>query len=218
MTLPRLYAVLDVEVAAAHGWTVLDLARAVLDGGATCLQLRAKSRSLQWTLDVADAIVAMAGGAATIVVNDRADVARISAASGVHVGQDDLSPARAREIVGAGSLVGLSTHSSAQVDLALAEPIEYLAVGPVYSTATKATGYEAVGHELIRYAVARSQSRPGGPLPVVAIGGITLARAPGAIASGAASVAVISDLLAGGNPSARVKTFVERLAAVEAAL
>lgn len=218
MTLPRLYAVLDVEVAAAHGWTVLDLARAVLDGGATCLQLRAKSRSLQWTLDVADAIVAMAGGAATIVVNDRADVARISAASGVHVGQDDLSPARAREIVGAGSLVGLSTHSSAQVDLALAEPIEYLAVGPVYSTATKDTGYEAVGHELIRYAVARSQSRPGGPLPVVAIGGITLARAPRAIASGAASVAVISDLLAGGNPSARVKTFVERLAAVEAAL
>ena len=52
MTLPRLYAVLDVEVAASHGWTVLDLARAVLDGGATCLQLRAKSRSLQWTLDV----------------------------------------------------------------------------------------------------------------------------------------------------------------------
>ena len=218
MTLPRLYAVLDAEVAAAHGWTILDLARAFLDGGATCLQLRAKSRSLQWTLDIADAIVAMAGGAVTIVVNDRPDVARLSGASGVHVGQDDLSPAHAREIVGAGSVVGLSTHSPAQVDLALAEPIDYLAVGPVYGTATKDTGYGAVGHELIRYAAARSQSRPGGLLPVVAIGGITLERAPDAIASGAASVAVISDLLAGGDPSARVKAFVASLGAVEAAL
>jgi thiamine-phosphate pyrophosphorylase len=218
VTLPRLYAVIDADVAAAHGWTVTDLARACLDGGATLLQLRGKSRSLQWTLEAADAIVAMAGAAATVIVNDRADVARLAGASGVHVGQDDLSPAEARAIVGAGRCIGLSTHSPGQVDLAILEPIDYLAVGPVHDTTTKDTGFQAVGHDLVRYAAERTRSRAAGALPVVAIGGITLDRAPAAIAAGASSVAVISDLLVDGNPAARVKTFVERLAAAEAAL
>jgi thiamine-phosphate pyrophosphorylase len=219
VTLPRLYAVIDADVAAAHGWTVIDLAKACLDGGATWLQLRAKARTLQWTLDAADAIVSMAGAAATVIVNDRADVARLAGAGGVHVGQDDLSPADARRVVGEGCRIGLSTHTPQQVDRAISEPIDYVAVGPVFGTATKQTGYQAVGHELIRYASARVRSRGArGPLPIVAIGGITLDRAPAVIAAGAASVAVISDLLAGGKPAARVKTFVERLAAAEAAL
>jgi thiamine-phosphate pyrophosphorylase len=224
VTLPRLYAVIDADVAAAHGWTVTDLARACLEGGATFLQLRAKDRPLQWTVDAADAILAMAGPSVTIIVNDRADVAKLAGANGVHVGQDDLSPAEARIVVGPESVIGLSTHTPAQVDRALAEPIDYLAVGPVYDTATKATGYRSVGHELLRYAAVRArdarrtEGRTGAPLPVVAIGGITLERAPGVIASGASSVAVISDLVVGGNPSGRVKTFVERLAAAEAAL
>jgi thiamine-phosphate pyrophosphorylase len=218
VTLPRLYAVIDADVAAAHGWTVTDLARACLDGGATLLQLRAKARDLQWTLDAADALVSMAGAAATIIVNDRADVARLAGAGGVHIGEDDLPPADARAVIGPERCIGLSTHSSAQVDLALAESIDYLAVGPIFATATKETGYRPVGHELIRYATPRVRSRVPGPVPIVAIGGITLERAPWVIASGASSVAVISDLLVGGNPTARVKTFVERLAAVEAAL
>jgi thiamine-phosphate pyrophosphorylase len=218
VTLPRLYAVIDADVAAAHGWTVTDLARACLEGGARLLQLRAKSRPLQWTLDAADAIVAMAGAAATIIVNDRADVARLAGATGVHVGQDDLAPVAARAMVGEHGRIGLSTHTAAQVDAAMAEPIDYVAVGPVYATATKDTGYESVGHDLIGYAAKRARSRAEGPVPVVAIGGMTLERAPGMIAVGASSVAVISDLLVGGNPAARVKTFVERLAAAEAAL
>jgi thiamine-phosphate pyrophosphorylase len=218
VTLPRLYAVIDADVAAAHGWTVIDLARACLDGGAACLQLRAKFRSLQWTLDAADAIVTMAAGAAIVIVNDRADVARLSGASGVHLGQDDLSPADARRVTGAQGCIGLSTHTPVQVDAAILEPIDYFAVGPVYRTATKDTGYEAVGHDLIRYAAERARAREGDPLPVVAIGGITLDRAADAIAAGASSVAVISDLLVGGNPAGRVKRLVERLAAAEAAL
>jgi thiamine-phosphate pyrophosphorylase len=218
VTLPRLYAVIDADVAAAHGWTITDLARACLDGGATLLQLRAKSRSLQWTLDAADTMLAMAGAEATIIVNDRADAARLAGASGVHVGQDDLSPGEARAVVGVERCIGLSTHSPAQIDFAILEPIDYLAVGPVHGTATKDTGYQAVGHDLVRYAAARARSRAAGALPVVAIGGITLDRAPAAIAAGASSVAVISDLLVGGNPAARVKTFVDRLAAAEAAL
>jgi thiamine-phosphate pyrophosphorylase len=218
VTLPRLYAVIDADVAAAHGWTVIDLARACLDGGAACLQLRAKSRSLQWTLDAADAIVTMAAGAASVIVNDRADVARLSGASGVHLGQDDLSPAEARRVTGVQGCIGLSTHTPMQVDAAILEPIDYFAVGPVYCTATKDTGYEAVGHDLIRYAAERARTRKGNPFPVVAIGGITLGRAADAIAAGASSVAVISDLLTGGNPAGRVKRLVERLAAAEAAL
>jgi thiamine monophosphate synthase len=100
----------------------------------------------------------------------------------------------------------------------MAQPIDYLAVGPVHATATKDTGYQSVGHDLIRYAAERARSRVEGVVPVVAIGGMTLDRAPRVIAAGASSVAVISDLLVGGNPVARVKTFVERLAAAEAAL
>jgi thiamine-phosphate pyrophosphorylase len=218
VTLPRLYAVIDADVAAAHGWTVLDLARACLDGGATFLQLRAKGRALQWTLDAADAIIAMAGETAIVIINDRADVARLAGARGLHVGQDDLSPAEARVVVGAGAWVGLSTHTPQQIDAAILEPIDYVAVGPVYGTVTKDTGYQPVGHDLIRYAAKHARSRGDAGLPVVAIGGITLDRASEAIAAGASSVAVISDLLVGGKPAARVKTFVERLAAAEAAL
>jgi thiamine-phosphate pyrophosphorylase len=216
--LPRLYAVIDADVAAAHGWTVNDLARACLDGGATCLQLRAKARSLQWTLDAADAIVSMAGAAALVIVNDRADVARLSGAGGVHLGQDDLLLRDARRVLGDQGCIGLSTHTTDQIDAAIAEPIDYVAVGPVYRTATKDTGYQAVGHDRIRYAADRARARDGGPCPVVAIGGITLERASEIIAAGASSVAVISDLLVGGNPAARVKSFVERLAAAEAAI
>jgi len=213
VTIPRLYAVIDADVAAAYGWTVIDLAHACLDGGATWLQLRAKARPLQWTLDAADQIVAIAGDRGTVIVNDRADVARLAAAGGVHVGQDDLSPVDARHIVGERRVIGRSTHTREQIDRAIREPIDYVAVGPIYGTVTKDTGYDAVGPELIRYAAAQAA-----PLPIVAIGGITLDRAASAIAAGASSVAVISDLLTGGNPAVRVKTFVERLAAIEAAL
>ena len=219
MRLPRLYAVVDADVAAGHGWTVLDLARACLDGGARCLQLRAKDRSTRWILDTADALVALAAGhSATVIINDRADVARLSGASGVHVGQDDLSPDDARIVTGGESCIGLSTHTSAQIDAALEAPIDYVAVGPVHGTVTKATGYAPVGLDLVRYAAARAALRAGGVLPVVAIGGVTLECAPEIIAAGATSVAVISDLLVAGDPAGRVRAFVERLKGAGAAL
>jgi thiamine-phosphate pyrophosphorylase len=129
-------------------------------------------------------------------------------ASGVHVGQDDVSPRDVRKVVGETATVGLSTHTREQVDRALGEPITYLAIGPVFGTSTKATGYEAIG--LDRVAEAARLGRARG-LPLVAIGGITLERAPEVLAAGAASVAVISDLLAGGNPEARVREYIDRL-------
>ena len=84
---------------------------------------------------------------AIVIVNDRADIARLSGADGVHVGQDDLPPAPVRRVVGADAIVGLSTHTPEQVDAAVREPVTYIAIGPVFSTDTKATGYGTLGLE-----------------------------------------------------------------------
>ena len=141
---------------------------------------------------------------ARVIVNDRADVAVMSGADGVHVGQDDLTVDDVRRTVGPTAIVGLSTHTREQVDRALATSASYVAVGPVFDTATKSTGYDARGLELVTYAAGRGK-------PVVAIGGITLARAPQVVAAGASAVAVITDLLVGGDVESRVRAFVAAL-------
>lgn len=208
MTLPRLYAVLDDGVAARHGWTLEALAAACLAGGARLLQIRVKRRSSRDLLALSERIVALARGAgAWVVVNDRPDTARLCGAWGLHLGQDDLPVAAARGVVGKDVAIGLSTHTPDQIDAALREPIDYLAVGPVYETGTKDTGYSPVGLELVR--TARSRGR----VPVVAIGGITLDRAEDVMRAGASSVAVISDLFTGGDPEVRTRAFIERLGA-----
>lgn len=207
--LPPLMAVVDADVAARVGWTVTDLADAFLSGGARWLQLRAKQAPSGWLLDVASAIVTRAHQAkALAIINDRADLARLSGADGVHVGQEDLPPASVRRIVGSEAIVGLSTHTPEQVDLAVREPVTYIAIGPVFSTDTKATGYETLGLEAVRRAAGRARERA---LPLVAIGGVTLETAPEIIRAGATTVAVISDLVTGGDPAARVRAYLERL-------
>ena len=130
---------------------------------------------------------------ATFLVNDRADVAALSRAHGVHVGQDDLPVEAARQLVGDG-IVGVSTHTHDQVRSALQTPADYLAIGPVFDTASK--GRDAgpvVGLSGVRDA---AQTMDSDKRPLVAIGGITLEQAPAVIRAGASSVAVISDLLA----------------------
>ena len=204
--LPLLHAIVDVDVAANAGWRPTELARAFLDGGARLLQLRAKDLPSGAFLDLSDALVGLAGEyEASIIVNDRVDVARLSGAAGVHVGQEDLSPAAARAQLGPAAIIGFSTHTVAQVEGALTEPISYIAVGPVFGTATKETGYSAVGLDLVSAA-----ARLAGPVPIVAIGGVKLENARAAIDAGASSVAVISDLLVG-NPAERVKAFLRIL-------
>ncbi len=148
---------------------------------------------------------------AAIVVNDRADIAVLAGAAGVHVGQEDLAPAAVRRLVGPDRIVGVSTHSTAQLDAAVKQPVDYVAVGPVFGTASKDTGYDAVGLALVGEAAARAHRRG---LQVVAIGGITIERAADVIAAGADSVAVISDLLQTGDPRARVREYLDRLAAI----
>jgi len=201
--LAPLYAILDVDLTRARGWAPLDLLDAWLDAGVRLVQLRAKSLPFGPMLDLADAVIARARAAGgTVIVNDRADVARLSDADGVHLGQTDLGAAAVRQMIGAGRLIGLSTHTAAQVDAGLLQPIDYLAIGPVFATGSKAQPDPVVGLEGVRLAVQRAGARP-----VVAIGGITLTRAREVLDSGAASVAVISDLLTD-DPRARARAWV----------
>jgi thiamine-phosphate pyrophosphorylase len=202
-------AIVDADLAARRGWTMVDLAEAYLSGGATLLQLRAKSMPSGSFLDVATRITALAHRAnATVVVNDRGDIARLSDADGVHVGQEDLQPTMVRRVVGAEAIVGLSTHTIEQVDAGLRAPVSYVAIGPVFGSDTKATGFARLGLEPVRRAAGRTQEKG---LPLVAIGGVTLDTAPDVIRAGATTVAVISDLVAGGDPAARVRAYLARL-------
>jgi thiamine-phosphate pyrophosphorylase len=206
-------AIVDTGVGRASGRSIGDLASAFLGGSAKLLQLRAKGAPGGWLLDTASAVVALAHQwNAQVIINDRADIARLSGADGVHVGQADLDPALVRRIVGEQTMVGFSTHTREQIEVAislLAGSASYIAVGPVFETRTKESPYEAIGVAGVR-AAARAAHTAG--LPLVAIGGITVETAPDVIAAGADCIAVISDLLADGNPEARVRAYIERLA------
>jgi thiamine-phosphate pyrophosphorylase len=204
--LAPLYAILDVDLTRARGWAPLDLLDVWLDAGVRLVQLRAKSLSFGPMLELADVFVARvraAGG--MLIINDRADVARLSGAGGVHVGQTDLAPAAVRQILGPDRMVGVSTHSESQVAAAIRQPIDYVAIGPVFPTASKAQPDPVVGTGGVREAVQRA-----GALPVVAIGGITIASTRQVFDAGAASVAVISDLLTG-DPRVRAREWAARL-------
>lgn len=206
---PRLYAVVDAGAAKRAGWAPPDLARAYLDGGARLVQLRATGVEGAVLLGWCEEIVRLAAAVgARVIVNDRSDLALMAGATGVHLGQQDLPVAAARRMLGPRAIIGLSTHDDRQVAAAVRQPVSYLAVGPVFETRTKDTGYAAVG-----LAAVRRTARTAGECPVVAIGGITLATAPDVIAAGAASVAVISDLLTGGDPTRRVREYVDTLGA-----
>jgi thiamine-phosphate pyrophosphorylase len=205
--LPRLYAVVDADACTRAGREPLAVADAFLAGGATLLQWRAKSWESGPLYEAAAALVARAGAAARIVVNDRADVAALIGAAGVHLGQDDLPVAAARAICGPAALIGLSTHTDEQLAAALAEPVSYVAVGPVFATTTKDTGYDPLGLAGVERRARQAAARG---IPLVAIGGISLDRAPAVIDAGASAVCVISDLLVG-NPATRVAAYLRAL-------
>ena len=195
---------MDTAVCRARGIDPRAVAAACFRGGATWLQLRVKDLASGEFLALADDITRIARpfDGARVIVNDRADICRMADCAGVHVGQEDLSVDDARRIVGPDAIVGLSTHSRAQVDAALATSATYVAVGPIYPTETKDTGYDARGLELVAYAANRGK-------PVVAIGGITLQRVAEVLRAGASAVAVITDVLTGGDPEARTRAFMD---------
>lgn len=203
-----LYAILDLDLARSRELAPLDLLDAWLDAGVKLVQLRAKTADAGEFLNLADDMAGrcrLAG--AMFIVNDRADLAVMSGADGVHVGQDDLSPRDVRKVVGPDAIVGYSTHSEAQFNAACEEPVSYLAIGPVFGTTSKAQPDPTVGIEMVARVAPRA--RQAGK-PLVAIGGITLETAPRVLASGADAVAVISDLLVG-DPGARARAYLAAL-------
>jgi thiamine-phosphate pyrophosphorylase len=196
-----------VDAAVGAGWAPLALAGRFFEGGATLVQLRAKHTASGPLLELATALVALGQSyGAQVIVNDRVDVAVLARAAGAHVGQEDLAPADARAQLGPDAILGVSTHDASQVARALQEPASYIAVGPIFGTRTKDTGYAAVGLDLVRAA-----RRLGPTVPIVAIGGITLDSAASVLEAGATAVAVIGDLLATGDPRARVEQYVRKL-------
>src|SRR5262245_27120468 len=205
---PRLYSILDIDLTTARGLEPLELLDVWIDAGIRLVQLRAKSWAGGPLLELTEKALAKARPVgARIIVNDRADIAWLADAAGVHVGQDDLSAGDVRRVVGPERVVGLSTHSPAQVSAACVEPVDYIAIGPVFQSATRMAVATPVGEDGIAHAVRLAGTR----LPVVAIGGITVDNAPRAIAAGAAAVAVIAGLL-DSNPAARARHFLEVLA------
>ena len=204
---PVFYPIVDAETAKAFGWTVSDLSAALFDGGATMLQLRCQEHSLSQFLTYADEVVGRAARyGARVIINDRVDIAMMSGADGVHVGQDDLLVPTVRELLSGHPVIGLSTHTGEQVAESLLLDVDYVAVGPIYETQSKETGYSAVGLGAI--ASARASA---GQLPIVAIGGITAENGADVLAAGASSVSVISDVFSGGNPTQRTRAYLERL-------
>jgi thiamine-phosphate pyrophosphorylase len=163
-------------------------ATALLDAGVQILQLRHKTHFSRDVFADAERIARMCADAgALFVINDRADMAMLLDAA-LHVGQDDLPPAVARQLIGAGRVLGFSTHNETQLRAAQAEPVDYIALGPIFGTISKRNPDPVVGLAELRRLRALAKT------PVVAIGGITLATAEDVMNARADSVAVIGDL------------------------
>jgi thiamine-phosphate pyrophosphorylase len=183
MKLPAFYPVLDADRVSA-----IPAAEALLAAGARILQYRHKSFFSQKAFEEASRIAELCRSAgALFIVNDRADIAKLLDA-GLHLGQDDLAPADARRVLPASSIVGFSTHNEQQLRAGDTEPVDYLAIGPIFATRSKQNPDPVVG--LGRLRTLRSLTRK----PLVAIGGITRELAPKVFEAGADSVAIIGDL------------------------
>lgn len=205
LALPPLYVILDAALLPSDP---IELTIKMLDAGARLFQYRNKTSSSRELLEASQSVwfaVRQYGG--RFIVNDRADIARLAGASGVHLGQDDLDVSGARMIVGAERIIGFSTHNVEQFQAATESDADYLAVGPIFVTDSKANPDPVVGVDFIRR-IRKLTSKP-----IVAIGGITLERARQVMDAGADSVAVISDILKARNPSERVRQYLEILPA-----
>ena len=186
--LPKIYPITDTIIS---GLSHAEQVRRLLDGGATLIQLRDKHASPRaFYADALDALRLARAAGAKLIINDRVDLALALRADGVHLGQTDMPVTAARNLLGADSIVGFSTHTLDQAQAALSLPINYLAFGPIYSTKSKQNLDPVVGLNELHQVKAIA-----GSLPLVAIGGIDLTNAAEVLSAGADAVAMISALL-----------------------
>jgi thiamine-phosphate pyrophosphorylase len=191
--LAPLYPILDTAVFESRGFDVSAAATVMLDAGVRLLQYRHKLLFTEQRYQEAAQISGMCRAAgALFVMNDRADYAKLLDA-GLHVGQEDLPAAAARQVVGPDLPIGLSTHNEQQFRAAMEQPVDYLAFGPIFATSSKANPDPVVGLTELKRLRSLTQK------PLVAIGGVSRDNASGVLAHGADSIALISGILPGQN-------------------
>jgi thiamine-phosphate pyrophosphorylase len=203
----RLYAIVDAQVLEKHQVALEAFAKKLRAAGVVLVQYRDKLASPQDILLAATVLrETFAGIDIRLIMNDRADLAVLAGFDGVHVGHGDLLPEDGRRVIGPGRWVGVSTHTDEQVRAAELSSADYVAIGPVFATGTKADAEQVVGLEGVR------RARKLTSKPLVAIGGITRANARSVIDAGADSVAVISGLFSKGENVEKVaRDFLELL-------
>jgi len=213
LVFPPLYAIIDAAL--LKKTSELSFVEMMAESGVELLQYRNKRASSRELFEASQSISATLSRLAKpgsykprFIVNDRADIAVLANAQGVHVGQQDLNVEEARAIVGPDILVGVSTHSFEQLDAADKTSADYIAFGPIFPTSSKENPDPVVGLELLREARQRTCK------PIVAIGGITLERAAEVFRAGADSLAVARDLIVSENPAARAQFFLKEAARV----
>jgi thiamine-phosphate pyrophosphorylase len=206
---PALYAILDASQA---GGADASVARILAGAGVELIQVRDKKASTRKIYDASKRLAeTLAPAGVRIIVNDRPDIAAMICAGGVHVGQDDLPVEAARKICGSARWVGVSTHNMEQLRAATRTSADYIAVGPIFPTATKEKPDPVVGLEFLR--AARQLTKK----PLVAIGGITIESAEAVFGAGADSVAVVRDLVEAGDPAKRAREYLAIAARVRPA-
>ncbi len=202
----RLYPIVDTL--GDPRLSYVELAQAILDAGAPLLQLRVKGEPSGRFVELARAVKALADRtSAQLIINDRADIAKLVNAAGVHLGPEDLPPAAGRAILGPGKIIGFSTHNLEQAESAAREGIaDYLGFGPIYSTTSKERPDPVQGLDGLR------QVRSRTALPIVAIGGITATTMPDVLTAGADAVAMISEIVRAPDVRAKVRSLLQRTA------
>ncbi len=202
-TSPRFYPIVDLSV--CPDLSLEAIALVLAQAGVRWVQVRAKQATTRALWEQVRFLLSRLPTTCSVIVNDRADVAALAGAGGVHLGQENLPVPVARTLLGPAAIVGFSTHNPAQVEEANHLPVEYIAVGPVFATATKSDTEPVIGLEQVR--AARRATRK----PLVAIGGITPENAAAVLAAGADTVAVISGWLAAPDIPRRLEEFRQAL-------
>ena len=201
--LPKIYPITDTRLTGlSHAAQVEKL----IEGGATFIQLREKYAAPREFFEDAKLAVEIAHeNFVKIIINDRTDIALALKADGVHLGQDDLPPEKARELLGENAIIGFSTHNLAQALEAVKLPVDYLAIGPVFATRTKENPDKIVGIEGVKFVCEAVEN-----FPLVAIGGITAENFRQVFEAGTDSLAIIKSILfPPENISENLRTFLQ---------